>query len=139
MKLLHIVATPRATESSTLRVSTAFIDALREHHPDVAVDQVDLYRQDLPAVAGANIETKYGLMVGKPIDRAHQESWCEIESLIAHFKSADAYLVSTPMWNLSIPYALKYYIDCLVQQGYTFRIDFATGTPVPVVLAEEMV
>jgi FMN-dependent NADH-azoreductase len=139
MKLLHIVATPRATESSTLRVSTAFIGALRDHHPDVVVDQVDLYHQDLPAVAGANIETKYGLMVGKPIDRAHQESWCEIESLIAHFKSADAYLVSTPMWNLSIPYALKYYIDCLVQPGYTFRIDHTTGTPVPMVLGKKMV
>jgi FMN-dependent NADH-azoreductase len=27
------------------------------------------------------------------------------------------------MWNFSIPYALKYYIDCLLQPGYTFGYD----------------
>ena len=43
--------------------------------------------------------------------------------MIAHFLSADAYLISAPMWNLSIPYALKYYIDCIVQPGYSFRYD----------------
>ena len=139
MKLVHIIASPRGSESSTLRVSTAYIDALRERMPDLEVDEVDLYHQDLPAVAGANIETKYGLMVGKPIDRAHAESWCDIEALIAHFTSADSYLVSAPMWNLSIPYALKYYIDCIVQPGYTFRIDHETGTPVPMVLGKKMV
>lgn len=52
--------------------------------------------------------------------------------------SADAYLVSAPMWNLSIPYALKYYIDCILQPGYVFRYD-ETGRAVPLVLGKKMV
>ena len=55
------------------------------------------------------------------IKAERQESWKEIESLIEHFLSADIYLITAPMWNFSIPYALKYYIDAIVQPGYLFR------------------
>jgi FMN-dependent NADH-azoreductase len=41
------------------------------------------------------------------------------------------------MWNLSIPYALKYYIDCIVQPGYMFSYD-ATGQLMPLVLGKKM-
>ena len=137
MKLLHVIATPRDEKSNTLRVSEAFLEGLRAHQT-VAVDVVDLYNHDLPAIAGDNIEAKYTLMVGRPIDKSHAESWSQIELLIEHFLSADAYLVSTPMWNLSIPYALKYYIDCIVQPGYVFRYN-EVGQAVPLVLGKRMV
>jgi len=138
MRVLHIIATPREQESNTLRVSTAFLDCLRVTHRDVTVDVVDLYNQDLPAVAGTNIEVKYTLMMGQSIDKTHLQSWRQIERLIQHFLTADVYLISTPMWNLSIPYALKYYIDCIVQPGYVFRYD-EDGRVVPLVLGKRMV
>ena len=47
----------------------------------------------------------------------------QIEKAIADFLDADAYLLTTPMWNFSIPYAVKYYIDAIVQPGYLFRYD----------------
>ena len=138
MRVLHIVATPREHRSNTLRVTEAFLDNLRAARPDVTVDVIDLYRQDLPAVAGVNIDVKYSLMVGQPIDKSHLASWQQIERLIEHFMLADLYVISTPMWNFSIPYALKYYIDCLVQPGYVFRYNEA-GQPVPLVLGKRMV
>lgn len=138
MKLLHIIASPRHEVSNTLKASDAFIASLREHHPDVTVDVVDLYDRDLPAIEGENIEAKYSLMVGRPIDPAHADAWAQVEAVIAHFLSADAYLISAPMWNLSIPYALKYYIDCIVQPGYSFRYD-ETGHVMPLVLGKKMV
>jgi FMN-dependent NADH-azoreductase len=137
MKLLHIVATPRQDSSTTLMVANAFIDELRSR-VDIDLTTVDLFNTDLPAVAGTNIEVKYNLMTGAPIDRSHQESWQQIEGLIDEFVSADCYLISSPMWNLSIPYALKYYIDCLVQPGYVFRYD-EQGVPVPLVTGRKMV
>jgi FMN-dependent NADH-azoreductase len=138
MKLLHIIATPRTGQSNTLRVSETFVDKLRTVRDDVTVDVVDLYDYDLPAIAGDNIEAKYTLMVGRPIDKNHEESWRQIESLIAHFLAADAYLISAPMWNFSIPYALKYYIDCIVQPGYLFRYN-EMGQVVPMVNGKRMV
>jgi FMN-dependent NADH-azoreductase len=138
MKLLHIVATPRGDGSNTLPVAHAFLTSLREACPRLSVHQVDLYQHDLPAIAGTNIDVKYTLMLGQPIDPRHADSWREIERLIEEFISADIYLVTTPMWNFSVPYALKYYIDCIVQPGYVYRYD-EVGTPVPLVLGKRMV
>ena len=121
MKLLHIVATPRERKSNTLQVADAFLETLRARYPAMKVDVLDLFQSDMPAAAGDNIDTKYTLMAGQPIDRAHQQSWQQIEVLIERFLSADIYLISAPMWNFSIPYALKYYIDCIFQPGYLFR------------------
>jgi FMN-dependent NADH-azoreductase len=122
-RLLHIVATPRAEMSRTLRVSRAFLDTLAFVAPDATIDTLDLFADDLPKVAGGNIEVKYGLMAGAPPSESHAESWAQIEGLIERFMTADIFLISVPMWNLSIPYALKYFIDAIVQPGYLFRYD----------------
>ncbi|MCW2603427.1 MAG: FMN-dependent NADH-azoreductase [Pseudonocardiales bacterium] len=118
-------------------MADAFLQEFRRQHVDLQVEVVDLYKTALPAVAGENIESKYSLLVGQPIDRNHADSWRQIELLIEQFKAADAYLISVPMWNFSIPYALKYYIDCLVQPGYVFRFD-ETGQPVPMLFGKTM-
>ena len=138
MRILHVVATPRQERSNTLRVARAFLDRLAQHHPDLSVEELNLFRADLPALAGDNIDTKYTLMAGQPVDPGHEASWRQIEALIAQFLAADAYVVSVPMWNFGIPYALKYYIDCVVQPGYVFRYDDA-GMPIPLVLGRKMV
>jgi FMN-dependent NADH-azoreductase len=137
VKVLHVIASPRGAFSSTLRVSETFLDSLRAQRGDVEVDVVDLFNADLPGLAGDNIEAKYTLMMGQPIDRNHAQSWQQIERLIEHFLSADAYVFSVPMWNFSIPYALKYYIDCIVQPGYLFRLS-DMGIPLPLVHGRKM-
>jgi FMN-dependent NADH-azoreductase len=121
MKLLHVIATPREHESNTMRVANALLESLHAKYVDLSVDTINLFTGDLPAVAGDNIETKYTLMARQPIDKRHKESWKKIELLIEHFLSADIYLISTPMWNFSIPYALKYYIDSIIQPGYLYK------------------
>jgi FMN-dependent NADH-azoreductase len=138
MKLLHIVATPREQRSNTLRVADAFLQGLGAKHPELSTEVIDLFNRDLPAVAGENIETKYTLMVGQPIDKHHEESWRQIELEIERFLSADIYVLSTPMWNFSIPYTLKYYIDALVQPGYLFKYN-EMGQAVPLVHGKKMV
>jgi len=103
MKLLHIIATPRADRSSTLRISKAFLQRLAVGSPEAEVRTRDLFAQELPPVDGQNMDSKYRLMAGRPIDPSHAESWAHIEALIDEFLAADIYLVTTPMWNFSIP------------------------------------
>lgn len=138
MKLLHIVATPRQSASNTLRVSSALIAGLQARYADLSVETINLFQQDLPAVAGNNIDTKYTLILGQPIDKNHAESWQQIEALIKHFQAADLYVISAPMWNFGIPYALKYYIDAVVQPGYLYKYN-EVGQPVPLTLGKKMV
>src|SRR5689334_2733747 len=116
MKLLHIIATPRdASASNTVKISSAFLDELGARYPDLCVEELNLFQGDLPAFSAANVETKYKLMSGRPFDRRNQETWRHVEGAIEQFLSADILLITCPMWNLSIPYALKHYIDVIVQ------------------------
>jgi FMN-dependent NADH-azoreductase len=138
MKLLHIIATPRIHNSNTLRISNAFIEGLFARYEDLDVEALDLFDIDLPSVTGDNIEAKYTLIAGAMVDKRHKESWKQIESLIKHFQNADMYLVSTPMWNFGVPYALKYYIDAIVQPNYLFRYN-ELGQPEGMVKGKKMV
>jgi FMN-dependent NADH-azoreductase len=129
LRLLHVVATPRAADSRTLRISDRFLESLRAECPDAQIETLDLFTRDLPALDGTNIDVKYNLMSGRPISSGHAESWQHIEELIDQFMRADVCVISTPMWNFGIPYVLKYYIDAIVQPRYLFAYDDA-GIPV---------
>ena len=120
-KLLHIIATPRGEESRTLKVSNVFLDTFREKHADWVIDELDLTKESLPSLTVKRVDGKYVLLGGKDLSGDMKESWQDIISHIERFMSADAYLISTPMWNFSIPYTLKQYIDTIVQPKYLFR------------------
>jgi FMN-dependent NADH-azoreductase len=120
-KLLHIIATPRGDESRTLQISEAFLDVFRQGHSDWVVEELDLTRENLPSLTLKRVDGKYVLLGGKELYGDLKEAWAEIIAHIERFLSADAYLLSTPMWNFSIPYPLKQYIDIIVQPKYLFR------------------
>jgi FMN-dependent NADH-azoreductase len=138
MKLLHIIATPRGHASNTIRISNTLLEELYAKYDDLSVEVLDLFRVDLPAVAGENIESKYMLMTGQQLDDSHKNSWKQIEASIELFLDADIYLVTVPMWNFGIPYALKYYIDAIVQPGYLFRYN-EHGVPEGMVKGKKMI
>jgi FMN-dependent NADH-azoreductase len=120
-KVLNVVCSPRGLASNTARISNCLIEAMRDDDDDLQVTTLDLFRADLPSVAGKNIETKYRLMTGQAPDDGAKESWSQIEKTIEQFLDTDVYVLTVPMWNLGIPYVLKYYIDAIVQPGYLFR------------------
>lgn len=136
-RLLHIVATPRSEKSNTLAISQKFIDELRERHPDLEMDEIDLFDLDLPSVTGTNIDTKYSIMQGNGVEEKGRPAWSQIEQHIGQFLASDYYLVTTPMWNFTIPYVLKYYIDTIVQPGYLFKYN-EQGIPVPLTQGKRM-
>jgi len=120
-KLLHIIATPRAKESRTLQVSEAFLKTFKEKHPDWVIEELDLSKEQLPSLTAKRVDGKYALLGGKDLNGEMKEAWQEIVARIERFMSADAYLISTPMWNFSIPYRLKHYLDVILQPKYLFR------------------
>ena len=102
-RLLHVIATPRGLASNTARVSSCMLEALREEDEDLHVTTLDLFRADLPSVAGKNIESKYRLMTGQGIDDDAQDSWKQIEQTIEQFMAADVYLFTVPIWRRNLP------------------------------------
>ena len=120
-KLLHIIATPRGEESRTLKVTRAFLDAFKNKHPACRIDEFNVCTERLPELTLKRLDGKYTLLGGKELSADLQGAWREIEGHIERFLSADAYLISCPMWNFGIPYGLKHYIDVIVQPKYLFH------------------
>jgi FMN-dependent NADH-azoreductase len=120
-KILHIVASPREENSRTLKVADAFLDTYLNKHRDWVVDELNLWKEALPPMTMKRVDGKYVLLGGKELFGELKEAWEEIIQHIDRFTSADLYLLSTPMWNFSIPYILKQYIDIIVQPKYLFQ------------------
>ncbi|MBI2091438.1 MAG: NAD(P)H-dependent oxidoreductase [Deltaproteobacteria bacterium] len=120
-KLLHIIASPRGEESRTLKVSKAFLDAFKKKNPSCVIDELNAAAEALPSLTLKMVSGKYVLLGGKNLTGELAEAWKPIEKEIERFLSADAYLISAPMWNFSIPYTLKQYIDLIIQPKYLFR------------------
>ena len=121
-KLLYIQASPRERSKSS-KVAQAFLDSYRQTHPGDRIKTLNLFEKDLPAFDGLAVQAKYSIMHGQTHTEEEVQAWSQVESVIAEFKNADKYLFSVPMWNFSIPYRFKHYIDLLVQPGYTFTVD----------------
>jgi FMN-dependent NADH-azoreductase len=120
MKLLHIIATTRVEQSRTLGISKEFLNKLKEIHPEIKVDELDLSNTVLPPVLDTNVKAKYLLLMGEELDEQTRESWKKVSVLAENFISYDLYLITAPMWNFSIPYMLKHYIDVIMQAGILF-------------------
>ena len=125
--LLYIKASPRTERSHSIAVAGQFVSEYRKSHPSDNVLTHDIFSELLPVFDGHTVETKYLIMHGKDRTPEHVNAWKPVEDLIAQFKSADKYLLAVPMWNFSIPYRLKQYIDLIVQPGYTFSYDPEKG------------
>ena len=74
MRLLHIIATPRGNKSRTLAISQKFLDALKKKHPGTVVDELDLFRVNMPPISGNTVIAKYALMGGDELDQAAEGS-----------------------------------------------------------------
>jgi len=120
--LLYIKASPRDERSHSHTVAGAFLTAYRQKNPQDKIVIIDLFKQSLPEFDALAAESKYAIIYGKEKTDEQIKKWSQIEKIIEQFKSADKYLISTPMWNFSIPYKLKHYIDIIVQPGYTFTV-----------------
>lgn len=118
--LLYLQASPRKGRSYCLRAADAFVEAYRQAHPGDEVSTINLFQRDLIAFDGLAVQAKYTILHGRDHTDDEAAAWGAVEALIEEFKAADKYLLAAPMWNFSIPYRLKQYIDILVQPGYTF-------------------
>ena len=121
MKLLHIIAAPRGEKSRTLKVSNEFLNSLKAKNPNLLIDELDLFKEKLPEVLGDVADAKYTLLSGGTLNEESKTSWDKVSKYSSEFLLYDVYLISNPMWNFTIPYKLKHYIDIIMPAGKLFR------------------
>jgi FMN-dependent NADH-azoreductase len=145
LKVLYIEASPRREASHSSQVANAFLDAYRAENPDHEIEHLPLFDTKLPAFAAEGATQKMDNIMkvfsGQTALGAEGE-WAGVLSEIERLKSADKVLLSSPMWNFSIPYRLKHWIDLVVQVGSSVMVNGngeyvgqITGRPLQMVLA----
>jgi len=119
-RLLYIQASPRLQRSHSIAVADAFIETYKRKHPDDEIATLNVFDASIPDFDCLAAQAKYAIIHGQLPSKKQQQVWKNVEEVIEQFTSADKYVLAVPMWNFSIPYRLKQYIDLLVQPGYTF-------------------
>jgi FMN-dependent NADH-azoreductase len=125
-KLFHLTCSPRA-ESESSAGARLFLDRFREVRPDWDIDEMNLWRDQLPEFDGSILDAKYARMNGRTFTDAERDAFAVAERMAVRFALAERVLISTPMWNFGIPYKLKQWLDVINQPGLTFRFDPARG------------
>lgn len=143
-RLLYIEAPPRKARSHSIAVAEAFLDVLHATSSDVEVDRLDLWAEPLPEFDGGAIDAKHAYRLTGDVlatDEDHQ-IWERVSAVFERFADADAYLISSPMWNFGVPYKLKHYFDVMAQPGLAFSFSedgvptgHVTGKPAVIIAA----
>jgi FMN-dependent NADH-azoreductase len=126
-RLLFIQCSPRLTESKSIQLAESYLNTLCAENPDLEVETIELWKEDLPAFDGDKVAAKMNIILGKENNGVQQTAWDQIVSLTSRFISADRYLFAVPMWNGGIPYRLKQFIDVVHQPGLLFQLTQESG------------
>lgn len=134
--LLAIQVSPRFETSTSRKLTTLFVDKWRTAHPDGHVTVRDLVLTPLPYVDLPWISGAF-----TPPEKHSPESVAAIaisNELVGELQAADHIVIGTPMYNFSIPAALKAWIDHIVRVGVTVSPDnvgLLTGKKATIILA----
>nr|WP_165445562.1 NAD(P)H-dependent oxidoreductase [Bradyrhizobium uaiense] len=124
--MLHLACSPRL-DSESAAGARVFVESFRKARPDWEIDAMNLWREPLPEFEVYLLEAKYARIGGKSFTNSQHDAFAVAERLALRLSLADRVLISTPMWNFSIPYKLKQWLDVIIQPGLTFRFDPAQG------------
>lgn len=120
VQILHLNSSGSDTRSWTAIAANMFFTAYKSKNHHHVIKEVNLWDKDLLRYDLSHVASKMRMVTGNA-NLSDKLNFEPVEQMITTLFSADKLVVSSPMWNYSIPYVLKQYIDCVVQPGLTFR------------------
>lgn len=130
-KILYLNSTS-GYGSITASLGRRFVNRYMQHVPDIELKSVDLWSSELERFDLARAEASYRISNGKGTE-SDKKLTKPIYDMARELLSMDLVLIACPVWNYSVPFVLKQYIDCVIQPGLSFRVQDDKQTK-PVVL-----
>jgi FMN-dependent NADH-azoreductase len=121
MKLLRIDASSRFEGSHSRAVADQVVTALRRLHPAIAMATRDLAAEPVEHIKNTTIAGFYTPPESMTPELAAATALSD--AIIAEVRDADIILIATPMYNFSIPSALKAWVDQVMRINQTFSYD----------------
>lgn len=121
MKILHVNCSSRGQASESFKLSRKIVDLLLKKSPDAV-----LVNREIGGGALRHIDANYAFAQHSSTAEINQEgSISTSEELIRELENSDVVVIGTPMHNLSVPSALKAWIDHVVRARRTFNVGAA--------------
>jgi FMN-dependent NADH-azoreductase len=115
--ILHVSCSPRGEASESGRLSRNILGFLLQAHPDAIVVERLVGGVEMPA-----IDADYATSQQSLADVSQAGSMATSEALVRELEAADIVVIGTPMHNMTVPAALKAWIDHVVRARRTFNV-----------------
>ncbi|QFT30997.1 FMN-dependent NADH-azoreductase [Labrenzia sp. THAF82] len=116
--ILHIDASARAEGSVSRELTETLVKSMLEKCKDTRVLRRDV-SQGLPFLDEAWVEANFTDTASRTSDQRMKLALSD--TLVNELKSADTIVIGTPIYNFSIPAALKAWIDLVARARETFK------------------
>ena len=124
-KVLYLNSSGSDSRSLTGQTANEFLMQYGELYPEHVIEEIHLWDKKLLSFSLSHVESKMRENSGK--ETADDKlKLLAVKEMTSQLLAANKVIISCPMWNYSVPYVLKQYIDCVVQSDLTFS-DTANG------------
>ena len=111
-KVLHVTA--KHNEMSI--VSTSANDLISRLDFEHDFKERNLWKESLVPYQTDHVAAKFRILSGQGTEQ-DQVLFEPIKTLAQEMNEIDLLILSTPLWNLTVPYIVKQYIDIVIQPG----------------------
>lgn len=118
IRVLEVSASARSAQSASRELTRDLINALDDRYGNVRTVRRDL-SDGIPFVDEAWIEANFTPAESRT--NKHHKALAFSDSLVAELKNADVLVIGVPLYNFSIPAALKAWIDMVARARLTFQ------------------
>ncbi|OMP77995.1 FMN-dependent NADH-azoreductase [[Flexibacter] sp. ATCC 35208] len=118
MRILHLITSPRKSQSYSAQLGNAIVEKLTAAHPGSTVVIRDLAAAPFPHLEEAHIQSFFTPEENRSAEQV--SAIAHSDEAIAELLAADVVVIGAPMYNFSITSNLKSWIDHIARRGKTF-------------------
>ncbi len=115
--LLHIEVSPLGESSISRSISKEFLKEFSQKNPSAVIITRDLATNSIPHLDGETLNARFTAEADRSASMQAKHEYRL--GLVNEVNEARHILISTPMWNFSVPSVLKAWIDQIILSGTT--------------------
>ena len=122
MRTLWVEASPKGEASLSSALAEEFLASASTEAVGV-IEHLNVWSDAIPVTDGDVAHAKFAALFGDDTTAEQDSKWQQVVAEIERVRVVDRLVISSPMWNWSVPHRLKAWIDVLVQPLLSFTLD----------------
>lgn len=116
--ILHLKSSIQGAASYSVKLGDAIVAKIQAKYPDSTLEELNLVDINIPHLNPDVLRTFF--IPGDQLTEAEKESISFSDQVVKQLLAADIIVIGAPLYNFTIPTALKAWIDHITRAGITF-------------------